>query len=108
MDQLFLKETENKTINHIRLEYQNYNGGGTVMLAQTQTGGYFEVYETVIGINRMLDSVMFQCVVLHELGHALGLGHTETGIMKSIINFTTENCFFNIENYINLWKLNKL
>ena len=43
MDQLFLKETENKTDNHIRIEYQNYNGGGTIMLAQTHTDGYFEV-----------------------------------------------------------------
>lgn len=108
MDQLFLKETENKTDNHIRIEYANFNGGGTTMDAYSHTDGYFEVYETVIGINRMLDPVMFQCVALHELGHAMGLGHTETGIMKSIINFTTEKCFLDIDNYINLWILSDL
>lgn len=105
MDQLFLKETENKTDNYIRIEYANFNGGGTTMEAYSHTDGYFEVYETVIGINRMLDPVMFQCVALHELGHAMGLGHTETGIMSPIINFTRNNCFLDITNIINLWRI---
>jgi predicted Zn-dependent protease len=105
MDQLFLKETENKTDNHIRIEYQNFNGGGATMEAYSHTDGYFEVHNTIIGINRMLDPVMFQCVALHELGHAMGLGHTETGIMSPIINFTKEYCFLSIRDYINLWKI---
>lgn len=105
MDQLFLKETENKTDNYIRIEYANFNGGGTTMDAYSHTDGYFEVYNTIIGINRMLDPIMFQCVCLHELGHAMGLGHTETGVMKSIINFTTEYCFLDINNIINLWRI---
>ena len=106
MDQLYLKETENKTDNHIRIEYQNYNGGGASMEAYSHTDGYFEVYSTTIGINRLLDPIMFQCVVLHELGHALGLAHTEKGIMRPIINFTENNCYLDIQSIINLWRLN--
>ena len=106
MDQLFLKETENKSSdNHIRIEYANFNGGGTTMEAYSHTDGYFEVYETVIGINRMLDPIMFQCIALHELGHSLALGHTKTGVMAPIINYTTEYCFLDINNYIHLWKI---
>jgi len=108
MDQLFLKETENKTDNYIRIEYQNFNGGGTTMEAYSHTDGYFEVHNTIIGINRMLDPIMFQCVALHELGHAMGLDHTETGVMAPIINFTINNCFLDITNIINLWKLTKI
>ena len=95
----------NKTDNHIRIQYSNYNGGGTSMLAHSHTDGYFEVYETVIGINRLLDPVMFQCVCLHELGHAMGLGHTRTGVMAPIINYTQNYCYLDIETYIRLFNV---
>ena len=103
MDQLALKETENKTENHIRIQYDNYNGGGVLMTASSHTDGYFEVYQTVIGMNRMLDIFMFQCVVLHELCHSYGLGHTDYGIMKPIINFTENYCHLSIFDIINLY-----
>ena len=106
MEQLALKETENKTENHIRIEYNNYNGGGVNMLASSHTDGYFEVYQTVIGMNRMLDVVMFQCIVLHELCHEYGLGHTDYGVMKPVINFTKNYCHLYIEDYYKLWILN--
>lgn len=103
MYQFDLQETKNKTGNYIRIEYSNYNGGGTSMVAHSHTDGYFEVYETVIGINRLLDPIMFQCVCLHELGHAMGLGHTKTGIMTPIINYTQNYCYLDIGTYINLF-----
>lgn len=106
MAQLDLVETQNKTENHIRIEYDNYNGGGINMLASTHTDGYFEVYETTIGINRLLDSVMFQCVVLHELGHAFGLGHNDNSqVMSTIINYTKTYCYISIVDIINLYNI---
>ena len=105
MSQFDLTETLNKTDNYIRIEYDRFNGGGTSMVAYSHTDGYFEVYETVIGINRLLDPVMFQCVCLHELGHAAGLGHTRAGIMTPIINYTQNYCYLDIETYINLFNV---
>lgn len=105
MQQLDLQQTENKTENHIRIEYDNYNGGGIYMDAHSHTDGYFEVYKTVIGINRLLDPVMFQCICLHELGHAFGLGHTDSGVMSSVINFTENYCYLSIQDIINLYNI---
>lgn len=106
MEQLDLQETQNKSINHIRIEYDNYNGGGIYMKSHSHTDGYFEVYKTVIGINRLLDPIMFQCVVLHELGHAFGLGHSENSpVMEPIINFTKNYCHLSIFDIINLYNI---
>lgn len=105
MEQLDLVETQNKTENHIRIEYNNYNGGGISMTAHSHTDGYFEVFETAIGINRLLDPVMFQCICLHELGHAFGLGHTDSGVMSSVINFTENYCYLSIQDIINLYNI---
>lgn len=70
MSQLGLEETEDKSENHIRIEYDNYNGGGIEMLAGTDYDGFY-IYKTVIGVNRLLDVNSFQCVILHELAHSL-------------------------------------
>ena len=106
MNQLNLNETQNKTENHIRIQYDNYNGGGVSMTAHSHTDGYFEVYNTVIGINRLLDPIMFECVVLHELCHAYGLGHNENSVvMNPVINFTTNYCYLSIFDIINLYNL---
>lgn len=104
MIQLDLNETEDKTENHIRIEYERYNGGGIEMLAATDYDGFY-IYKTVIGINRLLDNVMFQCISLHELGHSLGLAHRDVGVMRPIINITENYCYLDIEDYINLWKI---
>lgn len=108
MNQLNLIETKNKSENHIRIQYNNYNGGGTSMNAYSHTDGYFEVYETIIGVNRLLDSVMFQCIVLHELGHAMGLGHTKYGVMAPVINYTQNYCMLSYIDYINLYNINPI
>ena len=104
MEQLNLQETQNKTENHIRIEYAHYNGVN--MLASSHTNGYFEVYETIIGMNRLLDSVMFQCVILHELCHSFGLGHNENSrIMNPIINYTVSYCYLSIGDIISLYNI---
>lgn len=110
MDQLDLHQTQNKTENHIRIEYNNAfqgnAGGGGIYMDATTNIDSFEVYKTVIGINRLLDPVMFQCVVLHELGHAFGLGHNEKSqVMSTIINFTKSFCYLSIEDIINLYNI---
>jgi predicted Zn-dependent protease len=74
-DDQLLTETEDKNQNHIRIEYQDsYNGCS--MSATSMTEGYFQVNETTIGFQQFLSKIMTQCIILHELGHALGLGHT--------------------------------
>lgn len=106
MEQLDLQETQNKTGNHIRIEYDNYNGGGIYMDASTNSNGYFEVYKSVIGINRLLDPVMFQCIALHELCHAYGLAHNEKSqVMSPIINFKKNYCYLSIIDIINLYNI---
>jgi hypothetical protein len=105
MSQFDLTETVNKTGEYIRVEYDRYNGGGTMMVARSHTDGYFEVYETVIGVNRLLDPVMFQCIVLHEIGHAMALGHTSEGVMKPIIDYTENYCYLSETDYINLFNV---
>lgn len=104
MAQLDLNETEDKTENHIRVEYERFNGGGIEMLAATDYDGFY-IYKTVIGINRLLDNVMFQCISLHELCHALGLSHRDEGIMRPIFNITENYCYLDIHDYINLWQI---
>jgi len=104
MTQLGLDETKNSDENHIRIEYDNYNGGGIQMLAATDYDGFY-IYETTIGINRLLDDVMFQCVVLHELAHSLSLAHDETSnVMNPIINNTKNYCSLNYIEHILLWR----
>jgi hypothetical protein len=105
MSQFDLTETVNKTDNYIRIEYDGYNGGGTSMVAYSHADGYFKVYDTTIGINRLLDSVMFQCICLHELGHAMGLAHTIEGVMRPIVNYTQNYCYLSDSDYVNLFNV---
>jgi hypothetical protein len=105
MSQFDLTETLNKTGNYIRVEYDRYNGGGTSMVAHSHTDGYFEVYETVIGFNRLLNPTMAQCIVLHEIGHAMGLSHMSEGVMRPIIDYTQNYCYLSDSDYINLFNV---
>ena len=103
MNQLGLEETEDKSENHIRVEYDNYNGGGCEMLAGTDFDGFY-IYETIIGINRLLNSNSFQCVALHELSHSLSLAHQEEGIMRPIINTTDHYCHLSYVDHLLIWQ----
>ena len=103
MTQLGLDETENKDENHIRVEYDNYNGGGIQMLASTDYDGFY-IYETVIGVNRLLDDNAFQCCILHELCHALSLSHRDEGIMRPTINNTKHYCHLSYIDHLLIWQ----
>jgi hypothetical protein len=103
MNQLGLEETENKKENHIRVEYSNFNGGGIEMVAATDYDGFY-IYETIIGINRLLNSNSFQCVALHELSHSLSLAHQEEGIMRPIINTTDHYCHLSYVDHLLIWQ----
>lgn len=104
MSQLGLEETEDKSENHIRIEYDNYNGGGIEMLAGTDYDGFY-IYKTVIGVNRLLDVNSFQCVILHELGHSLSLAHNENSmVMKTILNNTKNYCHLSYIEHLLIWQ----
>ena len=103
MNQLGLEETEDKSENHIRVEYSNFNGGGIEMVAATDYDGFY-IYETIIGINRLLNSNSFQCVALHELSHSLSLAHQEEGIMRPIINTTDHYCHLSYVDHLLIWQ----
>ncbi len=103
MSQLGLEETENKAENHIRVEYDNYNGGGIEMVSATDFDAFY-IYHTVIGINRLLDDVSFQCIMLHELCHACGLNHREEGIMQPILNNTKNYCSLSYIEHLLIWQ----
>lgn len=104
-DELFTV-TEDKTLNHIRIEYASYNGCS--MSAQSMSDGYFMVSETLIGFQKELDYSMTQCIILHELGHALGLSHNNlTGsIMSEIISQQSYTCTLKQKDLIHLYKIN--
>ena len=104
MSQLGLEETENKAENHIRVEYANYNGGGIEMVAGTDFDAFY-IYNTVIGINRLLNDVSFQCIALHELSHSLSLSHNEnSNVMKPVLNDTKQYCHLSYIEHILLWQ----
>lgn len=98
-------ETQNKSQNHIRIQYERLNGGGIWMTAHSHTDGYFYVTETVIGINRLVDRNTFQCLVLHEFGHSFGLGHSERGIMRASLQPQNQFCNLEIEDLIALYDI---
>lgn len=105
MEQLGLEETENRSENHIRIEYDiyNYNGGGIQMLAGTDYDGFY-IYKTVIGVNKLLDVNSFQCISLHELSHACGLAHREEGVMRPILNSTKNYCSLSYIEHLLIWQ----
>ena len=99
-------EVYDKNFNHIRIEYADYNGCS--MSAVSRSDGHFLVSETVIGFQQELDPIMTQCIILHELGHALGLGHSNAtaSIMHERLSLQSyDTCTLKKRDLINLFNI---
>ena len=81
-----LSRTYDKTENHIRVEYKNDIIANTRMAATLYSIGSFIVENTIISFNPNIYENVLGCVILHELGHSVGLGHNN--ITGSIMNYT--------------------
>jgi hypothetical protein len=82
-----LLETNNKEMNHIRIQYGEIMGG-LLMSAVTHSGGYFELAKSVISFSAKLKGNTLQCVVLHELLHSQMLYHNQ--IEGSLMNYSVK------------------
>jgi hypothetical protein len=80
-----LLETNNKEKPHIRIEYGDLMGA-TYMIANTNSGGYFELDKTVISFNKKATGNTLQCIILHEILHTQMIYHND--IEGSIMNYT--------------------
>ena len=81
-----LTQTYDKTENHIRIQYDNTIIGNTRMSGSVYSFGSFVIENTSISFNSNLYDEVLGCVILHELGHSVGLFHSnESG---SIMNYT--------------------
>jgi len=72
--------------NIIRIQYDNDIIANTAMSATLYSIGSFVVENTIISFNSNLYDNVLGCVILHELGHSLGLSHNN--ITDSIMNYT--------------------
>lgn len=81
-----LSRTYDKTENHIRVEYKNDIIANTRMAATLYSIGSFIVENTIISFNPNIYENVLGCVILHELGHSVGLSHNN--ITGSIMNYT--------------------
>ena len=80
-----LSRTYDKNSNHIRIQYDNSIIANTAMTATLYSIGSFVVESTVISFNPNLYDNILGCVILHELGHSMGLGHNSN--VGSIMNY---------------------
>jgi hypothetical protein len=81
-----LNQTFNKHSNYIRIQYKNDIIANTAMTANLYSIGDFVVTETIISFNPNLYDEVLGCVILHELGHSMGLFHNSN--VDSIMNYT--------------------
>ena len=95
INKMNLSRTYDKTENLIRIQYDNNIVANTIMTASVYNTGQFIVYDTTISFNPVLTENVLGCVILHELGHAMGLFHNSN--IGSIMNWTI---FVDKEGYI--------
>ena len=86
IEKMNLHRTYDKNLNHIRIQYDNNIIGNTAMTATLYQIGSFVIENTIISFNPNLTDDILGCVILHELGHSVGLGHNN--ITGSIMNYT--------------------
>ena len=81
-----LTRTYDKNLNHIRVEYCDACYGITRMSSTLMSSGNFLIDYTNIGFHPNLTDNVLGCVILHELGHSMGLFHSN--VSSSIMNYT--------------------
>ena len=81
-----LNQTYDQNERHIRIQYDNSIIANTQMSAFLYSIGSFVVENTIISFNPNLYNEVLGCVILHELGHAIGLFHNN--VSGSIMNWT--------------------
>ena len=86
IEKMNLHRTYDKNLNHIRIQYDNNIIGNTAMTATLYQIGSFVIENTIISFNPNLYDEILECVILHELGHSMGLFHNN--ISSSIMNYT--------------------
>jgi hypothetical protein len=77
---------KNSNPNIIRIQYDNSIIANTKMSATLYQIGSFVVENTIISFNPNIYENVLGCVILHELGHSVGLGHSN--VSSSIMNYT--------------------
>ena len=86
INKMNLSRTYDKTENHIRVEYCDACYGITRMSSTLMSSGNFLIDYTNIGFHPNLTGNVLGCVILHELGHSMGLFHSN--VSSSIMNYT--------------------
>ena len=86
IEKMDLTQTYDKSLNHIRIQYDNDIIGNTAMTASVYNNGNFIIDSTTISFNPNLYNEILGCVILHELFHSAGLNHNN--ITNSIMNYT--------------------
>ena len=86
INKMNLSRIYDKTENSIRIQYKNDIIANTQMSGLVYSIGDFIIDETIISFNPNLYNEVLGCVILHELGHAIGLFHNN--VSGSIMNWT--------------------
>ena len=86
IEKMDLTQTYDKSLNHIRIQYDNDIIGNTAMVASVYNSGNFIIDSTIINFNSNLYDNILGCVILHELFHSQSLFHNN--ITGSIMNWT--------------------
>ena len=86
IEKMDLTQTYDKNLNHIRIQYDNDIIANTAMVASVYNSGNFIIDSTIINFNSNLYDNILGCVILHELGHAALLNHSN--VSGSIMNYT--------------------
>ena len=86
INKMNLTRTYDKNLNHIRVEYCDACYGITRMSSTLMSSGNFLIDYTNIGFHPNLTDNVLGCIILHELGHSMGLFHSN--VSGSIMNYT--------------------
>ena len=86
INKMGLNQTYDKNENHVRVEYCDACYGITRMSSTLMSSGSFLIDYTNIGFHPNLTDNVLGCIILHELGHSMGLFHSN--VSGSIMNFS--------------------